>query len=178
MLPGHPLCAQFVELQAFSSSCPSLSNLAFGNITLTNITAGGCGPVGPRGSSMATTSTGSRCLQSCSGASQRQRGGMPGVVECRAGEWDNTTTGLATGGLVCGSVCPPLSVSLASPLQCVHTVVSFNFTGNSTGTILDWFPTWKIYKGGAYSMPISKAASASRPSLNLHSAVLQSPVHR
>jgi len=29
----------------------------------------------------------------------------------------------------------------------VHTVVSANFTGAATGTIADWYPTWKIYKG-------------------------------
>ena len=142
-----PLYAQIAELQAFSSSCPSLSNVVFGNVTLTNVTSGGCGPTGPRGSSTASISTGSRCLQSCAGDSQRQRGGMPGVVECRAGEWDDTA-GLSTGGIVCGPVCPPLSMNLSSPLQCIHTVSSTTFTGNSTGTILDWFPTWKIYKGG------------------------------
>lgn len=100
----------------------------------------------------AKTSTGSRCNQVCSGAAQRQRGGVSGAAECRSGEWVNSGTGLATGAIVCGAVCPSVTSATADPTQCSHTVANASFTAAAaTGTIVDWYPTWKIYKGGESS---------------------------
>lgn len=138
---------QHNEIQAFGSTCPSLSNIAnVQTTTLVDLTNGGCGPTGPR--QVANTTTGSRCNQICSGFAQRQRGGVSGPVECRSGEWVNPANNLATGAIICGSVCPSVFSPTADPAQCVHTVANSTFNSAMTGTINDWYPMWKLYKGG------------------------------
>jgi len=85
-----------------------------------------------------------------------QRGGTSGAIECRAGEWVSAA-GLATGPIVCGSVCPAVISPSADPTQCFQTVANVSWTSPTlTGTILDWYPAWKVYK----------ALSASAMSLN------------
>lgn len=141
---------QFGELQAYTSSCPSLSNLVTSQTTLTSLASGGCGPTGAFGT--AKTSTGSRCNQVCSSTAQRQRGGVGGPVECRLGEWVNSATSLSSGAIVCGAVCPAVTSTTADPTQCVQTVANASFTDSAaTGAITDWYPTWRLYKGGEWS---------------------------
>lgn len=141
----------FAELQAYSSACPALPNLVVpANTTLVNLAAEGCGLPGAVGA--ATADTGSRCAQSCatgSGAVQRQRGGPAGAAECRSGEWVGPG-GVATGPIICGAVCGAVNASSADPSQCTQTVANASWTSaGASGTIRDWYPQWKVYKGAS-----------------------------
>lgn len=132
--------------QAWTSSCPSLysmtSNAAA--VTLTSLASGGCGAVGATPG--ATVSTGSRCSQTCAGSNAVQRAAAAaGAAECRSGEWVNSA-GAATGALVCGAVCPAVVAPTADATKCSQVVFNATWTSIATGTITDWFPTWRVYK--------------------------------
>lgn len=120
------------------------------NTTLVNVTVAGCGAAGA--ANVATAATGSRCAQSCAAGAVRQRGGPAGTVACQAGEWASPS-GIATGPIVCGAVCPPINSSTADPAKCSQTVANVSWaSASASGTISDWYPTWKVYKSATASV--------------------------
>jgi hypothetical protein len=147
------------EIAAYANRCPSLGNwVDNATSSLVSLAGDGCGAVGPLNASAVVE--GSECKQVFMGA--RQRGGFDGSVttqlrlRCALGEWVQNSTGLAVGPAVVGAVCPPLAPPVwVDANTCVHIVINANFTGK-TGTAMDWYPTWRVFKvSSAAPLPLS-----------------------
>jgi hypothetical protein len=148
------------EIAVYANRCPSLQNwVDNATSTLVSLAGDGCGTEGPL--NVSAVREGSSCKQIFSGA--RQRGGFDELVttqlrlRCGQGEWVQNGTGLAMGPAVVGAVCPPLAPPVwVDAGTCAHIIVSTNFTGKTTGTAMDWYPMWRVFKvASAAPMPLS-----------------------
>jgi hypothetical protein len=140
---------QFSEITVYSSRCAALRNVVnTATVTLTDGLYSGCGTTGALSSTAAWT--GSTCTQACAAGTKRIRGGSAAAavttLQCNVGEWQDSTTGIAIGPIVCASTCPALAAPAgADAAACRHTVAVLDFATGS-GSMTAWYPAYRVYK--------------------------------
>jgi hypothetical protein len=157
-VPGENY-VQFSEISVYSSRCATLRNVVnTATVALTDGLYSGCGAAGALRSTVAWS--GSTCTQACAAGTKRIRGGSAAAatttLQCNVGEWQDTTSGIAIGPMVCDTPCPALSAPAGTDTTlCKHTVASLDFA-SGTGKITDWYPAYRVYKvasSGVVALP-------------------------